>query len=99
MPEVGVEPTRPKGPRDFESRASANSATLARTAWEIIRSRRDGVKHGIPALNVIPITYSSDVSVYTAFGWSMLAKLDVMSVTYRFRYVNYVRLFDLSRDG
>ena len=29
LPEVGVEPTRPKGPRDFESRASANSATLA----------------------------------------------------------------------
>ncbi len=29
VPEVGVEPTRAKGPRDFESRASANSATPA----------------------------------------------------------------------
>ena len=29
LPEVGVEPTRPRGSRDFESRASANSATLA----------------------------------------------------------------------
>ena len=34
MPEVGVEPTRPKGPRDFESRASANSATLAKRHGE-----------------------------------------------------------------
>ena len=44
VPEVGVEPTRPKGPRDFESRASANSATLAKTTWRIIRTGNSGVK-------------------------------------------------------
>jgi hypothetical protein len=30
VPKVGVEPTWPRGPRDFESRASASSATSAR---------------------------------------------------------------------
>ena len=29
VPEVGVEPTRPQGPRDFESRASTNFTTPA----------------------------------------------------------------------
>ena len=29
MPEVGVEPTRPQGPRDFESRTSTRSITPA----------------------------------------------------------------------
>ena len=29
VPEVGVEPTRSRGPRDFESRASTSSATPA----------------------------------------------------------------------
>lgn len=44
VPEVGVEPTRPKGSRDFESRASADSATLA---WrvKIIRTKDGAVKH------------------------------------------------------
>lgn len=34
VPAVGVEPTRPQGARDFESRASANSATLANSPLE-----------------------------------------------------------------
>ncbi len=29
VPEVGVEPTRPQGPRDFESRTSTSSITPA----------------------------------------------------------------------
>ena len=36
VPEEGLEPSQPRGPRDFESRASTNSATPARG---IVRSR------------------------------------------------------------
>ncbi len=38
MPGEGVEPSRAQGPRDFESRASSNSATPANTLFhKVIR--------------------------------------------------------------
>ena len=38
VPGVGIEPTQPRGPRDFKSLASTNSATQARLAFITIQS-------------------------------------------------------------
>ena len=62
MPEEGLEPSQPQGPRDFESRASTNSATPARG---IVRSRPGSLtekeaKHDPSAAAGVPLEPNVD---------------------------------------